>query len=159
MVVAVILAEGCGGNPATPPAAAPATDPAKAGAAPAAANAGGPTNRFAAYVSVYEDLLPPQGKDPFFPMSHRRDKVADAPTEAPPPPVDAILSLKAIIRTSRHSQAVVNNEIMEEGEAASVRVPNGKVKVHCIHIGKNYVDVQVDGEAGPKRLFMQQKKD
>src|SRR5208283_4508333 len=37
--------------------------------APAAA-----TNRVSAvYVSVFEDLMPPKGRDPFFPNSHRRE--------------------------------------------------------------------------------------
>ena len=73
--------------------------------------------------------------------------------------MEAALALKAVIGTSKHSQAVINNEIFEAGEEQPVRVPNGHVRVRCIEIGGNYVLVQVEGEAGPKRLLMEQKKE
>jgi len=145
---------GCGPKPA-PPAAAPAkpkTDTAKA------AGAATPTNSLDAYISVFEDLPPPKGKDPFFPNSHRRDQKVEAVAVANVP-VAPTLVLKAVIRGSHHSQAVINNEILEVGEEQPVRVPNGKVKVKCLEIGKNYAVIQVEGESEPKRLTMEKKKD
>ena len=67
------------------------------------------------YASVFEDLQPPQGKDPFFPTSHRRDPVAPAATPGSGLG-NSTLELKAIIRTSKHSQAVINNAILELGK-------------------------------------------
>jgi hypothetical protein len=72
--------------------------------------------------------------------------------------VDPVLVLKAILRTSKHSQAVINNEVLEKGEEEPVRVPNGHVRVRCLDIGSDYVLIQVEGEAEPKRLMMEQKK-
>ena len=152
LCLALLIATGCG-----PKAAAPAPAKPKAEASQTNALAAAQTNAGVEHISVFENLLPPSGKDPFFPDSHRRDpKIAtSAQTGAP---VDAVLVLKAIIRTSKHSQAVINNEIMEAGEEQPVRVPNGHVRVRCIEIGDDYVLIQVEGEAEPKRLMMAQKK-
>lgn len=155
-LVAAFCLAGCGPKPA-----APATPAKPAAAKPAAAaSVATPTNAPDQYTSVFEDLPPDQGgKDPFFPNSQRRMAPKTVPAEAGPEVrPDPVLVLKAVIRTSRHSQAVINNEIMEPGETAQVRVPNGKVKVKCLEIGKNYVIVQVEGEAESKRLMMEQQK-
>jgi hypothetical protein len=69
--------------------------------------------------------------------------------------VEPVLSLKAVIG---RGQAVINNVIFEPGEVQPVRVPNGHVRVRCITISSNSVLVQVEGDTGPKRLFMEQKK-
>ncbi len=83
----------------------------------------------------------------------------EVPETAPAAPVDTIFQLKAVLLSRRHSQAVINNEIVEEGEEASIRTPSGdKIHFKCIHIGKNSVDVLIQGQAEPKRLIMQQKK-
>ena len=76
--------------------------------------------------------------------------------------------LRPSIRSSTQSGASIpaaqpgriNNEIVEEGEEASIRTPSGdKIHFKCIHIGKNLVDVLIQGQAEPKRLIMQQKKE
>ncbi len=112
-----------------------------------------------AYVSVFEDLLPPKGRDPFFPDSHRREP-------APPPVVVAAahkaavasdLLLKGIVGSATHRLAVVNSQILEVGEEAPVRLPSGQVRVKCVEIGEDYAIVQVEGEARPQRLEMEKK--
>ena len=154
LFLALLIVSGC--SPKAPPAA-----PSKPKAEAPKANAGAvaQTNLSDQYTSVFEDLPPQKGKDPFFPASHRRDPAPEAVSGANANAhVEPVLVLKAIIRTSKHSQAVINNDIFEAGEEQSVRVPNGHVRVRCIEIGGNYVLIQVAGEAEPKRLLMEQKK-
>jgi hypothetical protein len=153
LIVAAGLAGGCGPKPAPAAAAKPAA--AKAGKAGAATNA--PDGVSDQYTSVFEDLTPPRGRDPFYPNSHRRDVHVDVP-EPVNARVDPVLVLKAVIRTSKRSQAVINSVIFEAGETQSVRVPSGKVRVKCLRIGKNFAEVQVEGETEPKTLMMEQKK-
>jgi hypothetical protein len=152
LVLALAIVAGCG--PKTPPPAPvkPKTEAPKADAAPVVQSVLSDE-----YTSVFEDLLPPKGKDPFFPTSHRRDPVPVA-TPTTDGFVDPVLVLKSIIHSSKHSQAVINNAQLEVGEEESVRVPNGKVRVRCLEIGNDFVRVQVQGEAEPKILMMQQKK-
>jgi len=108
------------------------------------------------FVSVFEDLPPDKGRDPFFPSSHRRDPVgALAPVVKLP--VEATLVLKGVAGSVGRRLAVINNEIMAAGEESPVRVPNGHVKVKCLEIGEDYVVVQVEGEPQPKRLTMEKK--
>jgi hypothetical protein len=149
----IFLAAGC--KPAAPqPAAKPpgaALKPVAIAAASAAVTD--------AYVSVFEDLLPPKGRDPFFPDSHRREP-------APPPAVVVAarkaavasdLLLKGIVVSATHRLAVVNNQSLEVGEEAPVRAANGIVRVKCLEIGDDYAVVQVEGEARPQRLEMEKK--
>jgi hypothetical protein len=111
-----------------------------------------------AYVSAFEDLSPPKGRDPFFPDSHRRDP-------APPPvvmvahktPVASDLLLKGIVGSATHRLAVINNAILEVGEESPVRVQSGQVHVRCLEIGDDYVIIQVEGEARSQRLEMDKK--
>jgi hypothetical protein len=154
LFLALLIVSGC--SPKAPPAA-----PSKPKAEAPKANAGAvaQTNLSDQYTSVFEDLAPQKGKDPFFPASHRRDPAPEVVSEANATVhVEPVLVLRAVIRTSKHSQAVINNEIFETGEVQPVRVPNGRVRVRCIEIGSNYVLIQVEGEAEPKRLVMEQKK-
>ena len=154
LFLALWIAAGCGSKAPPPAPSKPKTEAPKTKAGAVA-----PTNLSDQYVSVFEDLPPQKGKDPFFPASHRRDVAPEATAEANAnAPVEPVLVVKAIIRTSKHSQAVINNEIFEAGEAQPVRVPNGQVRVRCIEVGSNYVLIQVAGEAEPKRLIMEQKK-
>jgi hypothetical protein len=150
--LALVIAAGCG--PTAPP---PAPAKPKAEAPKAVAEATAPANLAEQYVSVFEDLPPPRGRDPFFPGSHRREPVHSAvePQGEGGAPVEPVLSLKAVIG---RGQAVINNVIFEPGEVQPVRVPNGHVRVRCITISSNSVLVQVEGDTGPKRLFMEQKK-
>jgi hypothetical protein len=110
------------------------------------------------YVSVFEDLLPPKGRDPFFPDSRRRDP-------APPPPVAVAhktavasdLLLKGIVVSPTHRSAVINSVTLKVGEDDTVHLPNGQVRVHCLEIGDDYVVIQVEGEARSRRLEMEKK--
>jgi hypothetical protein len=152
LFLALVIAAGCGPK-APPPPSKPSTEAPKTNAVAAAQ-----TNLSDQYTSVFEDLPPQKGRDPFFPASHRRDPAPEAVAEANPnAPVEPVLSLRAVI-PGKHSQAVINHEIFEVGEVQSVRVPNGHVRVRCIDIGSNYVLIQVTGEAEPKKLMMEQKK-
>jgi len=53
---------------------------------------------------------------------------------------------------------VINTRIFEVGDDLSVTVPSGKVQVRCLEIGSDFVRVQVEGQADPETLRMQQKK-
>ncbi|MGP8198821.1 MAG: hypothetical protein ACLQU4_04890 [Limisphaerales bacterium] len=153
LVLALVIAAGCGPKPPPPAPAKPKAETPKT--MPAAVV---PADLAGQYESVFEDLPPPRGRDPFFPMSHRRDPVRTATAveaQAGGAPVEPTLTLKAVIG---HGQAVINNVIFEPGEEQPVRIPNGHVRVRCISIAGNSVLVQVEGDAGPKRLFMEQKK-
>lgn len=121
-------------------------------AAPAVTNA--PS---AQYVSVFENLLPPQGKDPFFPNSHRRDPAPPPQVQAQKGPVEADLQLKGIVSSASHRQALINNDVITVGEEDSIRVPDGHVRVRCLEIGVDYVIVQVEGEPQSKRLTLEDK--
>ena len=149
--MALTIMAGCGAKPAaTPAATAPKPAAPKTNAVVAVVN----SNEF---VSVFEDeLLPPKGKDPFYPASTRRNPVVPVSTSLVH--VDPVLVLKAVIRTSKHSQAVVNNSFMEVGEPPqSIRVLNSHVMARCLEIGDDYIIIQVEGEQ-PKRLQMEKKK-
>ena len=98
------------------------------------------TNNVAlAYVSVFEDLPSPQGKDPFFPKSHRRDPAPPPGTPPPKPPVEVQLFLKGIVGSAN-------------------RRFDGHVRVKCLEIGEDYAVVKVDGEAQPKTLVLGKKR-
>jgi hypothetical protein len=150
--LSIFFLAGC--KPAAQPAPAKPAAPA-AKTAPAALAAGDTANT---HVSVFEDLMPHQGRDPFFPYSHRRDP-------APPPtvvaahktPVASDLLLKGVVGSASHRLAVINNEILEVGEESPVRVPNGQVRVRCLEIGDDYVIIKVEGEARSQRLEMEKK--
>jgi hypothetical protein len=140
-------------KPAAPPAGA-----AKPAAAKTTAVAS-VTNLVAVdYTSVFEELMPPKGRDPFFPNSHRRDPVPIVTTRPDrPPPTASELVLKGIVGAPNHRLAVINNSILEVGEEDSVRVPSGHVRVKCLEIGQDYAVVKVEGEPQPKRLELSKK--
>ena len=144
------LASAC--KPSAPPAAAPKPVPAKP--APMAA---GTNLTTVAYVSVFDDLMPPKGRDPFFPNSHRRDPVPVIPRNETPQSVAGELQLKGVIGSPGHRTALINSAILEVGEQDTVRVPSGRVKVKCLEIGEDYAVVRVEGEAQPKRLVLNKK--
>jgi hypothetical protein len=110
------------------------------------------------YVSVFENLPPAQGKDPFFPKSHRRDPAPTPGGQAAggvgssTTPVAPILALKGVVGSKTRRLALINNQTMAAGETSSVRVPDGHVRVRCVEIGPDYVWIKVEGEEQPKRL-------
>jgi hypothetical protein len=110
------------------------------------------------YVSVFENLLAPKGRDPFYPNSHRRDPVPIMPvmlTEKPPPSSELVL--KGVVGANNHRLAVINNAILETGETGSVRVPSGKLRLKCLEIGEDFAVILVEGEIEPKRLQLIRK--
>jgi hypothetical protein len=113
------------------------------------------------FVSVFEDLPMDKGKDPFYPNSARRapkEEVAVAETNAAPADPNQ-LKLRGIIYAHQHSEAVINNVIFVEGMTNSVRVPTGPpLTVQCLAIGSNWVKIQVEGQAEPKILPLEEKK-
>jgi hypothetical protein len=151
--LALVMAAGCG------PKAAPPAPPKPKTEAPKTAATAVPTNIAEQYVSVFEDLPRGKGRNPFFPNSHMGEPAPEAaPQGEENVHVEPVLSLRAVIGHGRHSQVVINNEIFEVGETQSVRVPNGHVRVRCLEVSNNSALVQVEGEAGPKRLVIEQKK-
>jgi hypothetical protein len=149
--LALLCVVGCG-KPTPPP---PAVKPAAATANPSASATS--TNDLALqYISVFEALPPAQGKDPFFPKSHRRDPVPTPGTQAAagstPAPVAPVLVLKGVVGSKTRRFALINSEAMTVGETSSVRVPDGRVRVRCVEIGPDYVWIKVEGEEQPKRL-------
>ena len=70
------LAAGCSRAPAPPP-ARPKIEVSKTNAVGAI-----PAGLANDYASVFEDLSPQQGKDPFFPVSRRRDPVPNATSQS-----------------------------------------------------------------------------
>jgi hypothetical protein len=140
-------------KPAVKPAAPAKPAAAATHAAPSTTNVA-----FAANVSVFEQLVPPKGRDPFFPGSHRRDP---EPAKGPSPdkPIAASeLVLKGIVGSPNHRLALINdNTIMEVGENGSVRVPTGHVHLTCLEIGADYAVIKVEGEIQTKRLQLSKK--
>jgi hypothetical protein len=143
--------------PACEPAAKPAAS-AKPVAAKTSAVASATNNASLASVSVFEQLMPPKGRDPFFPNSHRRDPMpAKGPSPNKPPPASELV-LKGIVGSASHRLALINdNTILEVGEEGSVRVPGGHVRVQCMEIGEDYAVIKVEGEIQTKRLQLSKK--
>jgi hypothetical protein len=145
-------------KPNVQPSAPPKPAAVKTIAAPAT-NQNTPQN-----LSVFVELMPPKGRDPFFPASHRRDPVpppqAMQDNNSPPPPA-VVLILKGIVGSSNHRRALIaggkNTVDLETGESATVHVPNGQVRVKCLEIGEDHAVIQVEGETEQKRLELNKK--
>jgi hypothetical protein len=138
--------------------AAPPPGPAKPAVAKTAAAVSTTNQSVVSYTSVFEELMPPKGRDPFFPNSHRRDPIPVVATRPDRPAVPASeLVLKGIVGAPNHRLALINNAILEVGEEDTVRVPGGRVRVKCLEIGEDYAVVRAEGEAQPKRLELNKK--
>jgi len=154
LLLALAIAAGCGPKPAASSATAkPKTEAPKTNSMAAQTTL---SNEFTS--DFDETLLAPKGKDPFYPTSTRRNPVPVVSIQAPAH-VEPVLVLKAIIPSSKHSEAVINNAILEVGEQQRIPTPpNGHALVQCLEIGSNYVVIKIAGEAGTKRLVMEQRK-
>jgi len=152
LLAALMIGAGCSKPQRAAPPAKP-TEPAKAAPVAVAKQ----TNTVD-YVSVFEDLPPQVGKDPFFPNSHRRDPVAPVAPSTAPVHVAPTLVLRGIVGSPGRRLAIINNETMELGEESAVRTAAGRVRVKCLQIDPDAVLVQIEGEAQPKKLVMEQKK-
>ena len=117
-----------------------------------------PSNLLPAYVSVFEELMPPKGRDPFFPKSHRREPVTTESASGEKPAAAPELVLKGIVGSANHRLAVLNGAILEVNEEATVRLPGGgRVRVRCLEIGQDHAVIKVEGELQPKRLELNKK--
>jgi hypothetical protein len=142
--------------PACKPAAKPAA-PAKPVVPKTSIVASVSSNAVVANVSVFEQLMAPQGRDPFFPNSHRRDPVpVKGPAPGKPPPASEFV-LKGIVGSANHRLALINEDILEVGEEGSVRVPGGHLRLQCLEIGEDYAVIKVEGEIQTKRLQLNKK--
>jgi hypothetical protein len=149
--IVLCLATAC--KPAAAPAGLAKPAAAKANPAPAATN-----EAAVEHTSIFDELMPPKGRDPFFPTSHRRDPVpilASRPDR--PAPSASELVLKGIVGAPNHRLALINNAILRVGEEDSVHVPSGHVRVKCLEIGADYAVVKAEGEPQPKRLELNKK--
>jgi hypothetical protein len=142
--------------PACKPAAA-AVGPPKPAAPRTNAVALGTNQISAEYVSVFEQLMPPKGRDPFFPNSHRRDPVPVMAVVEDKPMSASELVLKGIVGAHNHRMAVINNVILEAGESGTVRVASGRMRVKCLEIGEDSAVIEVAGQMGAKRLELSKK--
>ncbi len=151
----VLFATAC--KPAPPPAGPPPKPAApKANSVPAVTNV--VSNK---YISVFTDLPPPKGVDPFFPDSHRRDPAAPAVVISERPQPAANILLKGVVGAPSHRLAVLggglNNTILETGESGTLRTASGSMRVKCIEIGENYAVIRVEGESQFRRLELNKK--
>jgi hypothetical protein len=141
--------------PACKPAAAPVA-PAKPAAPKPSAATFATTNAPLAAVSAFDQLMPPKGRDPFFPNSHRRDPqiAKGSPTEKP---LASELLLKGVVGSANNRLALVNDDIFKVGEIGTVKVPGGHVEVKILEIGEDYAVIKVTGELETKRLQLSKK--
>jgi hypothetical protein len=146
--------------PACKPAAPPALPAPKPKPAVTALETNAPmaqTNNSEQFVSVFNDVLPPdKGKDPFYPSSTRRLKVITPPTQ--PNVVVHTEPLLVLKGTIKGRSAIINSAELELGEERGVRVLNGRVAVKVLEIGDDYAIVAVAGEPAPKKLMLEHKK-
>src|ERR1051325_3991293 len=91
-----------------------------------------------AFVAEVEKIIHPQPEIPpakapakKLLASKRASRVADA---GEPAKNDLALTLKKILGTKPRRQAVINNQTFSAGETATVKVPAGRVRVHCLEI-------------------------
>jgi hypothetical protein len=106
--------------------------------------------------SVFKDDIN-AGKDPFFPKSERRKPQIVQPADGNAPPVASAktqLKLKAI----SGKLVLINNATLAEGESAEVKISaTERRKVKLLTKGKDWVELQVEGESEPVRLTLEGK--
>lgn len=95
--------------------------------------------------SVFDDKLP-QGKDPFFPMSTRRDAVVAPVSAAPQKPAMDLsvtnLVLKGISGSADRRLAIINNSTFAVGEDVEVNTTSGRIRIHCAEIKEKSVVIE-----------------
>lgn len=123
-------------------------------AAPKEAAAKVPTPPPEPAISVFDQKLK-GGKDPFFPGSARlvvKEVIPGQKQVAAPVDPTKDLSLKGITGSKGRRLALINNQLFETGEQATVRVPTGQIKVRCVEIRDHSVIITVDGGSDTKEL-------
>jgi len=119
------------------------------------------TNLSLEFVSVFDDRLPRvKTRDPFYPDSTREASAMQPEGGKTPPSASAEPDLKVsgIAGPPARRMAVINNDILEAGDRSEVKTAQGKVTVHIVEIGADYVILTIEGETGQTRLTMEKKK-
>jgi hypothetical protein len=86
-----------------------------------------------------------EGKDPFFPESTRQRPVMRA-TATNLPPVVPELELKGVSGAANRRLAIINNRTFESGEVGEVICNAGRVRVTCMDIKADSVQVIINGQ-------------
>jgi hypothetical protein len=99
---------------------------------------------------------PRQGRDPFFPNSHRFSGETALPSQLAPTRSDVILELQGIGGTPDHRLAIIYchsggesekaYRTVAEGEETEFKTATGRVRLRCIEIKRESVVVQVGGD-------------
>ena len=158
-ILALAVLPGCkkAAHPGAPTLKKPPAVAAAAGTNTPAATA---TNAVPEFDSVFDDSPPPgnKGRDPFNPLSNRRNPAPPkmVNNNTPPGPADAQFRLQSVAGREGKWVAVINNHILTVGEEETIKVPGGSVHVKVVEIGKDYADIIVDGTQ--KHLTMGQRK-
>ena len=94
-----------------------------------------------------------EGRDPFFPNStHFIAPVLAPKTTNAPVVIQVELSLKGISGPADHRLAIINNKTFQAGEEGEVTASGGKVRIRCLEIKEDAVEVQVGSERRELRL-------
>ena len=163
LLCGMILA-GCGKPPPAPVASAKGTS-ASAGTnmTTAKTELTATTNEFVMHKAVFAPL--PGARDPFFPASTRLPAApADSPStnQAPPRlPLSSYIKLTGIRPSKSRPFAMINQTFFEPGERGEISIsfPNSsgtadvqKVRIRCLAIRENSVDISIEGEPGVTTL-------
>ena len=163
LLCGIILA-GCGNPPPAPVAAAKGTPTSSGTNAPAAkTELTAATNEFLMHKAVFAQL--PGARDPFFPTSTRLPAApSDSPStdQAPPRlPLSSYIKLTGIRPSKSRPFAMINQTFFEPGERGEISIsfPNAsgtadvqKVRIRCLAIREDAVDINIEGEPGVTTL-------
>lgn len=103
--------------------------------------------------SVFEDDAK-NGRDPLFPKSARRGKIA--PSQSPVLDPLSQIALKGISGSGNRRFALFNNQPIAAGESALVKISTGSVKVHCWQVSENSAVISIEGGTVKKELSLRE---
>jgi hypothetical protein len=93
-----------------------------------------------------------EGRDPFYPESSRTGgaqnaSAANTSTNAVAAKTPDVTDLKVhgISGAPGHLLAIINNHTFGAGDEGEVLTDSGRVLLHCIEVGPNYVTIQISG--------------
>jgi hypothetical protein len=88
-------------------------------------------------------VKPGEGRDPFFPKSHRPYETALTTTNA----VEiTALVVKGVSGSSDRRLVIINNHTFAAGDIGDVITGQGRIRVHCVEIKPRSVVVEVSGQ-------------
>ncbi len=101
------------------------------------------------------------GKDPFFPLSSRRQQMVEQATPtstnaAPPSEIFNQLALKGISGGRGQMLALINSSTMSVGELAEIRCGVRSIKVRCREIRERSVIIELEGLGEIKELKLRE---